>query len=221
MGLQLLLILGELILLFFFSKSLVKNFYILLLLLFRSRSVAISLVTAILFPGTIIHELSHLFTAEILGVRTGKLTLVPESIRDENVQTGSVAIAETDPFRRALIGLSPLTTGIIAVSGLSYFVSTTGYWLFTIFFFYLLFAISTSMFPSRPDMKGTPAVAIAIGLLVLAAYFVGIRIGLTGQILVFFLRIVDGLVKSLGFVLVLNVAGSILLRLIGLTARQR
>lgn len=207
MSVQVLLVLTEIVLLFFFSRILVKNLYILFLLLFHARSVAVSLVTAILFPGTIIHELSHLFTAEILGVRTGKLTLVPESIRENDVQTGSVAIAQTDPFRRALIGLAPLTNGLLAVIGLSYFIVTWDYSIITIFLFYLLFCVTLTMFPSAPDIKGTPAVAITLGILLLAAYFLGIRIGLTGQILLLLTRLLDGLVKSLGFVTALNILG--------------
>lgn len=227
----------ELGVLYFLSQSVVHKLFSVFIHLFRSHSVSVSLMTALLFPGTVIHELSHLFTAEILGVRTGKLTLVPETIREEHeIQTGSVAISQTDPLRRAMIGLSPLIVGIVAVTGLSYFITEilTGHNVFvfpqgltmnpaspagrhellTIIFSYLLFTISSSMFPSKPDTKGTPAVFITLGLFFLAAWAVGLRIGLTGYALELTLRIVNSLVKSLGIVLVVNFVSFLVLHLL-------
>src|SRR3989344_9654538 len=116
----LLLLLIEPLALYFLSRWVSKSLFVLFLLLFRSRSVAISLLLVLTFPGTVIHELAHLFTAEILRVPTGKLTLVPESIREASIKSGSVAIAETDPFRRYAIGLAPLFTGVVAISAISY-----------------------------------------------------------------------------------------------------
>src|SRR3989337_2674203 len=91
---------AELIALYVLSQSLTQAVFELTVLVFRARSVGITIVTLLTFPGTVVHELSHLFTAEVLGVRTGKLTLVPENIREEEVKAGSVMIADTDPFRR-------------------------------------------------------------------------------------------------------------------------
>ena len=116
----LLLLFAELFFLFFLSQRLTQSVFDLCILLFRSRSVAITIITIINFPGTVIHELSHLFTAEILGVRTGKLTLVPDFIQKDQIKAGSVMIAATDPFRRYLIGLAPMVTGLVAISALSY-----------------------------------------------------------------------------------------------------
>src|SRR3989344_4103040 len=109
------LIFLELIVLGFVSHWLMQSFYTLVMLLTRTRSLAVTFVSFLLFPGTVVHELSHLFTAEILGVRTGKLTLAPESIRSEEIQAGSVAIAKTGPFRRAFIGLAPFFVGIASL----------------------------------------------------------------------------------------------------------
>ena len=119
MGQQFLIVTLELILLFLVSGRVTRQIYRVLLVFTRSRSISISLITALLYPGTIIHELSHLFTAEILGVRTGKLTLVPESLDTRDIHAGSVEIAHTDPFRRAIIGLAPFFVGLIALFGLS------------------------------------------------------------------------------------------------------
>jgi len=233
---QTILLVIELVILFILSRMLYKHLYTLFLLLFRQRSIAVSIVTAIMFPGTVTHELAHLFTAEILGVHTGKLTLVPESIREVEIQTGSVEIAKTGPFRRSLIGLAPLFIGIAIIATLSYFLKgqfdimggittipqqidsravssatdsagfkdKTGIPIVTILLVYLLFTISNSMFPSKPDLKGVPAVAITLGVLLVGAYLAGIRLGLTGQAGEIVQSAMLSLNGSIGIVLAIN-----------------
>jgi hypothetical protein len=222
MILPILIIIGELTLLYLVSNLLTRSLYTLFMLISRSRPVAVSFVTLLLFPGTVVHELSHLFTAEIIGVRTGKIELAPESIRGDNVNIGSVAIAKTDPIRRSLIGLSPLFAGLAVVTALSYFfpglireagqalasgtaLSTPPLYL-AIGTFYLLFAVSNSMFSSPQDLKGFPPVAITLGLIVTAAYLMGLRITLTGKVLEVATQILASLTNSLGVVLAVNLA---------------
>ena len=200
-----LLLFSQLIALYFLSRWVSKSLFMLFLLLFRSRSVAISLLLALTYPGTVIHELAHLFTAEILRVPTGKLTLVPENIREAHIKSGSVAIAETDPFRRYAIGLAPLFTGIIAISAVSYLLSLSmNHELVTILYFYLLFAVSNSMFSSPEDLKGFVPFAFVMGLFVAAGYMLGIRFELTGQALEVATRTLATLTDSLTIVLLVN-----------------
>ncbi len=219
-----LLLLAELIGLFLVVRVATTKLFTFFLLLSGNRTLAVTLMTLILFPGTVIHELSHLFTAEILGVHTGKLTLVPENIRTEEIQTGSVQVSQTDPFRRAIVGFAPFTVGIAVLVILTYIISTnmTGtdvlslfrdINIVTIIIFYLLFAIATSMFPSSPDIKGTPALLLTIALFVIAGYFVGVRINLTGQALDIVTRITDGLTQSLALVLAVNLILVLVLQL--------
>ncbi len=199
-----LILLAELIILFFISRSVTQLIYGVFFLIFRHRSVAISLTTVLFFPGTVVHELAHLFTAEVLGVRTGKLSLVPENLEEEEIQAGSVQIAKSDPFRRYLIGFAPLFVGIIVLTAISYFLRETNA-LISVVGFYLLFVVSNSMFSSREDLKGFVGFAIAIGLMATAGYIAGIRIGLTEPTIQFINRIFDALVKSTGLVLAVNV----------------
>lgn len=211
---------AELLLLYVLSRWLTKSLYGFFLMVFRARSVAVSAVTILLFPGTVIHELSHLFTAEILGVKTGKLELAPESIKEQDVRVGSVAIAQTDPFRRAFIGLAPLGTGILSLTALSWWLpniwnsvlsaersgvlfSSYPLYLF-IGILYLLFSVSNSMFSSPQDLKGCLPLTIVIALLFGGVYALGFRFFLTGQILETSTRILRTLSQSTGIVLVIN-----------------
>lgn len=222
------LLLVELILLFFLSQRLTQTVFELCLLLFRARSVAITIITILNFPGTVIHELSHLFTAEVLGVHTGKLTLVPESIQGDEIKAGSVMIARSDPFRRYLIGLAPIFVGLLAITTLSYFApglwhhvfAAQTVWYANPFFYYLLLtiycllAVSNAMFSSAEDLKGFVPFAITLGIMIAAAYIAGIRVGITGPALSLATTILDGLTKSLGGVLALNIAGLLMSRLL-------
>ena len=234
---NLLILIGEIVLLSYFSGTVTRLLFTLFLLLFRARSIAISILSFILFPGTIIHELAHLFTAEILGVRTGKLTLAPEFTRiaEENLQTGSVAIADTDPLRRAIIGLAPFFTGLISIIGLTYFLSlneavirqlfqgiypATPLFIGLIVAMYALFIISVSMFPSKVDLKGTFAVGVTIFLLLIAAFFIGIRISLTGKALEQWNSGITLLDTSLGFTLALQIVVVLLLMILVAITRK-
>jgi len=230
-----LLITAEIVGLWLLSQRLTKSIFTTFLLLFRHRSVAVSAITLILFPGTVIHELSHLFTAEILGVRTGKLTLAPESIEKDDINVGSVEFRQTDPFRRSAIGLAPFIVGLTALIGLSWILpnlwkeSVTAFQNSNLFSSpssyllpltsYLLFCVSNTMFSSPEDMKGVVPLTIVLGILGAAGYMAGFRVGITGELLIWTQTLLTNIAQSLGVVLVINgmilIATTILLSLTG------
>lgn len=209
-------IIVELVLLSFISERLTQASFILLLRIFRSRSVAITIITIILFPGTVIHELSHLFTAEVLGVRTGKLTLAPESIEGNSIQSGSVAIATTDPLRRTLIGLAPTINGTIAVTALSWWLMNVIHYqthilidarFSIILIFLLILTISNTMFTSKEDTKGVLPVFLTLLIVIAGLYLSGIRIGLPQQVTETIQNVLQTLFQNLGVVLATNLVG--------------
>src|SRR3989344_7444956 len=120
------IILIELLLLYVLSRRLTQNLFVAVFLLTKSRPVAVSFLSILFFPGAVIHELAHLFTAEILGVRTSGLTLVPEGIEQKEVRTGSVSISQSDPIRRAVIGIAPVFVGLGTLGLIVYFLP--GFW---------------------------------------------------------------------------------------------
>lgn len=187
------IVVAELVVMYFLSKRLMWQLYGIFLLVTRSRTVSMAIVAAILFPGTVIHELSHMFTAEVLGVPTGKLTLVPETLEGRDVRAGSVTIGRSDPFRRAAIGIAPFVTGVAALTGLSYWLtSLTGGILTTVgsgsfspdiphllvvFILYLIFTVSNSMYTSPEDMNGVLPVIIITGIAIITAIItIGINV---------------------------------------------
>jgi len=194
----------ELLALYLLSRRLTQNLYATIFLLTKSRPVAISFLSILFFPGTVIHELAHLFTAEIVGVRTSGLTLVPEGLEKTDVRTGSVSIAKSDPVRRAVIGIAPVIWGLGALGLISYFMPQLTFPI-VILLYYLLFAISNTMFSSPEDLDGFWPVAVVLILIAAAAYIAGIRITLTDPVLSNITIFFQSMATNLGYVAGLNI----------------
>ena len=221
-------IIAELLLLSFVSKRYTQVVFRVLLRIVRSRTIAITIMTIVLFPGTVLHELSHLFTAEILGVHTGKLTLVPESIEEDDIQSGSVAIAHSDPFRRTAIGIAPFVNGVIVLTALSWWLTQTiaGLWLImsiqvTIaIIFYLILTVTNTMFTSKEDMVGVVPVFLTITILLVTGYIAGIQIVLPVSITNTVQSIIISLTQNLGIILGINLIGLVLFSLLLLLIKK-
>lgn len=229
-GMSLVVIIVELVLLYLLSRRLTQNLYIVAFLVTKSRQIGVGFLSLLFFPGTVMHELAHLFVAEILGVHTSGLTLVPEGLEEKNVKTGSVMISQTDPIRRAVIGIAPVIVGLIMIGVISYFLPTlwgqvlldiqNGFLLTKlnglgfVLLVYALFAVSNTMFSSPEDLEGFWPVVIVLLLVGVAGYITGIRLTLTGPVLDGLLAFLLDMAKSLGYVTGLNIAlllGTILL----------
>lgn len=142
---------------------------------------AILLYAIILFPGVLLHELSHWLAARLLGVKTGAISLLPKMQKDGVLRLGYVEYYRSrtlDPVRESIIGVAPLITGTIVVllighhifditlyagllqSGdLSQLRPALAQLLTAPDFFvwlYLIFAISNAMMPSPSDRRAWP-----------------------------------------------------------------
>jgi hypothetical protein len=161
---------------------------------------AMYLYAIILFPGVLIHELSHWVTAKLLGVRTGSLSLLPRRGADGSLQLGYVEYYRSktlDPVRESLIGGAPMIVGtavilligynIISVPALAAAVQSGDMDTVTIalgdFFqtkyiliwIYLIFAISNAMMPSKSDRRAWPAFVVAMIILAGFVYLLGVQ----------------------------------------------
>jgi hypothetical protein len=143
-----------------------------------------ALFSLIFLPGVLLHEISHYLTARLLGVRTGRFSLMPKKMENGRLQLGYVETASTDFVRDALIGAAPLIAGglFIAFIGVSRMglnslwgnllqweagqfrsvlktlMEQPDFWLW----FYLTFTISSTMTPSSSDRRAwMPIIAIA------------------------------------------------------------
>ena len=190
--LWLLALIGALILT---QRQLHRQIQMTFLLLTRQPEISIALFSILFLPGIALHEFSHWLSARMVGVRTGRFSVIPRRMEDGRLRLGYVETAETDIFRDALIGAAPLITGgiFIAFAGYIHFegmqiqhslsptsweslrsVASTVYsqpdfWIW----FYLTLAISSTMFPSSADRKTWLPVGLVILLLVGLVLFSG------------------------------------------------
>lgn len=211
-----LIVLFELTLLFLISGKITRTLYTFFYALTRSHEFASGLLTFLYLPGTVIHEFAHLLSAEIMRVPTGTISFTPQIIKTDSkqkeIKMGSVAIAETDPLRRFLIGIAPIIFGLFFLMLLiwlfQYFWpqmdTRTKQGLLTASIAYALFAVSNSMYSSKRDMEGAQYFLPVLGLLIASLYIAGVRFTLTGKILTFSLDILNGLTKALGIVIAIN-----------------
>lgn len=157
------------LLLIVFASSILATKWLFRLLFFLTQSsrLSLQLLTFIFLPGTLLHELSHAVSAELLQVRTGRISFVPEAIDEEKIRLGSLQLVSTDPFRRTLIGIAPGISGLAVLSILVFFLGQTPP--FSGLFFllcYLVFTVANTMFSSAQDLEAAAVPAIILFLVV-------------------------------------------------------
>src|SRR6187431_1598456 len=97
-------LLAVLVALFFIQRSLHREIQAVVLIATRSPGITVGVFSLLFFPGIFLHELSHLLMAKLLWVRTGRFSLLPQTMPDGRLQLGYVEAAESDIFRDSLVG---------------------------------------------------------------------------------------------------------------------
>ena len=161
----------------------------------RRLDIAITLFSILFFPGVLLHEGSHYLMARLLGVRTGRFSLIPRPLGDGKLQLGYVETVSADWLREALVGMAPLITGglFVAYVGLSQLkiiilwqallagsleiflesfrtlVAQPDFWLW----FYLALVVSSTMLPSESDRRAW----LPLGLILLCLFGISLVAG--------------------------------------------
>jgi len=157
-----------------------------LFLITRRIDLALAIFSILFLPGVLLHELSHYFAARLLKVAVGRVSIIPQSLPDGKLRLGYVETAQTDFFRDAIIGAAPLIVGSVFVAyaglvhlefatlwtqvavgdlsvitqALSRAVSQPDFWIW----FYVIFVVSSTMFPSETDRRAWRPIFILIGI---------------------------------------------------------
>lgn len=165
------------------------------LILTRDPQITMGIFSILFLPGVFLHELSHFVMAKILRVRTGSFSLFPKPLPDGRLQLGYVETARSDIVRDSLIGAAPLIVGTLFVAYVTvYHLQMRVLWdsfrngQFDLFWlgiralprvqdfylwFYLVFAVSSTMMPSESDRHAWLELLISIGVLFAIALLVG------------------------------------------------
>ena len=157
------------------------------LILSRDPRVTMTIFSFIFLPGVFLHELSHFVMAKLLRVRTGRFSLIPQSLPDGRLQLGYVETTRSDIVRDSLIGAAPLIVGTLFVAYVAIYrfemrvlwdVFRNGqfnlFWMGVrtlpnvrdfYMWFYLVFAVSSTMMPSESDRHAWLELLISVGVL--------------------------------------------------------
>ena len=181
--------------LLFLQRRLHREIVSVFFLLTRGLNAALAIFSIIFFPGVLLHELSHWFMARTLGVRTGKISLIPERTPEGALRMGYVETQRADLLRETLIGAAPLLAGgafvgfagfsrlgldriweqvispvgLTLVAGIGAVYDRQDFWLW----FYLIFVVSSMMLPSESDRRAWLPVAGFGAILLLVALLAG------------------------------------------------
>jgi hypothetical protein len=166
------------------------------LIMTRSPGFTTGIFSLIFLPGVFLHELSHLVMAKILRVPTGRFSLLPEVLPNGRLQLGYVEAAHTDIFRDSLVGVAPLLSGMafmvyVAISrlhlvilwdtfrngqwslfglGLQTLPTLPDFWIW----FYLAFAVSSTMMPSESDRHAWLPLGLVVAALLAVVLLAGV-----------------------------------------------
>lgn len=214
------------VILLFLQRWIHTHLHGLSLLVTGKPDFALILYAIVLLPGVVLHELSHWLAASLLGVQTGKLSLLPKRHADGSVQLGYVEYYKgrtLGPIRESIIGGAPLITGTLIIlfigfrvfnvpafsaalqtgdvdqlaGAVSELFQTNDFFVWL----YLLFAISNAMMPSASDRRSWPAFLLT--MVVLAV--ITILLGLTDVLVANFAQPVTAVFSYLGIALSMSI----------------
>jgi hypothetical protein len=181
--------------LIFLQRRLHKEIQAVFLIVTRDPALAMGIFSLIFLPGVFLHEFSHFVMAKVLRVPTGRFSILPRALPDGRLQLGYVETARSDILRDSLIGAAPLIAGTVVVAYVAlYQLDMRVLWdtfrngQFNLFWmgiaalprvgdfylwFYLTFAVSSTMMPSHSDRHAWLNLVIALGILFSIALLIG------------------------------------------------
>jgi hypothetical protein len=148
----------------------------------------------LLLPGIVLHELSHVAAAWLVGLKVGKVSLGPK-LRGRYVELGSVQVGTGGALRDSVVGIAPFLAGtlvLLLVGYLVFDVAAIGrawqdlgwgalsptfdaisrvpdLWLWA----YVIFAASNAMIPSPADRQPWLAAGMYLLLALIVTYMLG------------------------------------------------
>lgn len=191
---------------------------------------AVRVLFLVLLPGVLLHEASHWLVANLVGVRTGKVSIGLGKMRGKHFSLGSVTVERSDPLRESLIGVAPFIVGILAVWALMGFgfdlwapndpaqvldrISSTLSDPLTWVALYVVFAVSTSMIPSESDREPWGVIIAIFAGIGALALILGWTPNITPDVIEMAQQVLTTLIFVFGIIVVVNGALTLLIFLL-------
>lgn len=174
------LFIGEIIVIYFLTHSLLNESFRLFKKLFRSNRFIIWFIALLYFPGTIVHEISHYFFALLLAMHPEEVSIFPH-IEKNHIRLGHVLYRRhpSDVVRPIIIGIAPFF-GAMSILWIieSFHLFPGGIWWQTMVFGYLILAITANMFSSKQDLVDLIYIVPLFLLIGALIYLFGIQINI-------------------------------------------
>jgi hypothetical protein len=157
------------------------------LIITQRADIAIVMFSLLFLPGVILHETSHFLSARLLGVTTGRFSIIPQPLPNGRLRMGYVETATTDVIRDSIIGSAPFFVGSTFILYISLIpLGLVNVWTafvdgnFDVFseafilmytrpdfwlWFYLVFVVSSTMMPSASDRRAWLPLAVLVVLI--------------------------------------------------------
>ncbi len=188
----------------------------------------------LMFPGILLHELSHFVTARVLGIRVTDFRLGPRKRKNsKSIELGSVSVYSGGAIRDSLVGVAPFAAGTAVLLLVSYTVFDVGtlgriwnaegwngffrtartmpqtpdFWLWL----YLIFTVSNAMMPSRADRKPWLLASLYAGGVLLIAWVLGAFSFFDASMRAHILDALQVLTLAFLFTAIINMVGGIIL----------
>ncbi len=188
----------------------------------------------LMFPGILLHELSHFVTAKVLGIKVTDFRLGPRNSRNSNsIELGSVSVYSGGTIRDSLVGVAPFAAGTAVLLLVSYTVFDVGtldriraaegwsglfstvrtmpqtpdFWLWL----YLIFTVSNAMMPSRADRKPWLLATLYAGSVLLIAWVLGAFSFFDASLRANILEALQVLTLAFLFTVIVNMVGGTIL----------
>ena len=184
----------------------------------------------LMLPGILLHELSHVFMARLVGLKVGEFSLGPRPRNQTSIELGSVTVSRADVFRESLVGLAPFLSGtavlvlvgyrVFGVGALGQAGSVAGagglvralpglwqvpdFWLWA----YVVFVVSNAMMPSPSDRQPWLLAGIYLAVALGGVYLLAGLPAMPEALARWAAGVLQVLTLSFLFTLVLDLAGA-------------
>ena len=137
--------------LYFISRKTIHTCFYFFSKFLKHPQAAYRMMALLYFPGTAVHEMSHLVMAMILNLKVRDISLIPK-IRGNTIKLGTVTYEKKDVVRGLIVGIAPFFAALFAFWLIDAFKLLHINFGITAIFSYIVFTISSTMFSSKQDL---------------------------------------------------------------------